>query len=84
MALILLGFVAVFCLILPLYQRFDGKALEWDKQADAFMATAKGKTLDEVKAYMGEDKYAIGDLAAAGCTINIADLVKAAQKAISK
>lgn len=29
MALILLGFVTVFCLILPLYQRFDGKALEW-------------------------------------------------------
>ena len=28
MALILLGFVMVFCIILPLYQRFDGKSLE--------------------------------------------------------
>ncbi len=61
----------------------DGKALEWDKQADAFMATAKGKTLDEVKAYMGEDTYAIGDLAAAGCTINISEFIGALEKAVA-
>lgn len=61
----------------------DGKALEWNVQADKFMELAVGKTLDEVKAYMGEDKYAIGDLAAAGCTINIAEFVGALEKAVA-
>ena len=45
------------------------------------MATAKGKTLDEVKAMMGADTYAMGDLAAAGCTIGISDMIKAAEAA---
>lgn len=61
----------------------EGKPLEWNAQADAFMAAAKGKTIDEVKALMGEDKYAIGDLAAAGCTINISEFVGALEKAVA-
>ena len=61
----------------------DGKVLEWNEQADAFMATAKGKTVAEVKAFMGEDAYAIGDLATAGCTIVVADFIAALEKAVA-
>lgn len=61
----------------------DGKALEWNVQADKFMELAVGKTLAEVKAYAGEDMYAIGDLAAAGCTINVADFIGALEKAVA-
>ena len=61
----------------------EGKPLEWNEQADVFMATAKGKTLDEVKALMGEDAYAIGDLATAGCTIKVAEFVNALEKAVA-
>lgn len=61
----------------------DGKALEWDKQADVFMQTATGKTLDEVKAFMGEDEYAIGDLATGGCTINVGEFMGALEKAVA-
>lgn len=61
----------------------EGKPLEWNAQADKFMELAVGKTLDEVKAFMGEDKYAIGDLAAAGCTINVAEFVTALEKAVA-
>ena len=61
----------------------EGKPLEWFEQADAFMATAKGKTLAEVKALMGEDTYAIGELATAGCTIHVADFVVALEKAVN-
>jgi hypothetical protein len=61
----------------------DGKVLEWNEQADAFMATAKGKTLDEVKALMAEDGYATGDLATAGCTIHVTDFIGALEKAVA-
>ena len=61
----------------------EGKPLEWNAQADAFMATAKGKTIAEVKALMGEDTYAIGELATAGCTIHVADFVIALEKAVN-
>ncbi len=61
----------------------EGTVLEWYAQADAFMTTVKGKTLDEVKAYMAEDTYATGDLATAGCTISIADFVGALEKAVA-
>lgn len=61
----------------------DGKVLEWNEQADAFMKTATGKTLDEVKAYVAEDGYTTGDLATAGCTINSADFIKALEKAVN-
>ena len=61
----------------------DGAALEWNEQADAFMATVTGKTLDEVKALMGADGYATGDLATAGCTINVVEFMTALEKAVS-
>lgn len=61
----------------------DGKVLEWNEQADAFMNTAKGKTLAEVKAYMTEDGYTTGDLATAGCTIHVTDFVAALEKAVN-
>ncbi len=61
----------------------EGAVKEWFEQADAFMATATGKTLDEVKAMMGADTYATGDLAAAGCTISVGDFVAALEKAVA-
>ena len=61
----------------------DGKVLEWFEQADAFEATAKGKTLDEVKAFMTEDTYTTGDLAAAGCTVSVGGIMKALEKAVA-
>ena len=61
----------------------EGAVKEWFEQADAFMATAKGKTLDEVKAMMGEDTYATGDLATAGCTISVGEFVAALEKAVA-
>ena len=61
----------------------EGQPLEWDKQADEFMKAAIGKTLDEVKAFMGEDEYAIGDLAAAGCTIKVGEFMSALEKAVA-
>ena len=61
----------------------EGTVLEWYAQADVFMEKATGKTLDEVKAFMGEDTYAIGDLATAGCTISVGDFVAALEKAVA-
>lgn len=61
----------------------DGKSLEWNEQADAFMATATGKTVDEVKAFMAEDGYGAGDLATAGCTIHVTDFITALEKAVA-
>ncbi len=61
----------------------EGAVLEWFEQIDAFVATAKGKTLDEVKAFMTEDTYTTGDLAAAGCTISVGDIIKALDKAVA-
>ena len=61
----------------------EGKALEWNEQADIFMENAIGKTLEEVKAFAGEDMYAIGDIATAGCTMNIAEFLGALEKAVA-
>ncbi len=61
----------------------DGKVLEWFEQIDAFVATAKGKTLDEVKAFVGEDTYTTGDLAAAGCTISVGSIMTALEEAVN-
>lgn len=61
----------------------DEKVLEWNEQADAFMATVIGKTLDEVKAYMAEDGYATGDLATAGCTIKVSEFISALEVAVN-
>ena len=56
---------------------------EWNEQADAFIATATGKTLDEVKAFAAADGAATGDLATAGCTINVASFIKALEEAVA-
>ena len=56
---------------------------EWNEQADAFVATAKGKTVAEVKALMGEDKKGTGDLATAGCTIKVDEFISALDKAVA-
>ena len=61
----------------------EGKVLEWYAQIDAFVATAKGKTPAEVKAFMTEDTYTTGDLAAAGCTISVGSIMKAFDKAVA-
>ncbi len=56
---------------------------EWNEQADAFIATATGKTLDEVKAFAAADGAATGELATAGCTINVGSFVKALEEAVA-
>ena len=58
-------------------------AKEWDVQADAFVATAKGKTVAEVKALMGADTKGTGELATAGCTISVSDFISALDKAVA-
>ena len=61
----------------------EGKVLEWFEQIDALAATAKGKTVAEVKAFVGEDTYTTGDLAAAGCTISVGSIMAALDKAVA-
>jgi hypothetical protein len=61
----------------------EGKVLEWFEQIDAFVATAKGKTVAEVKAFMTEDTYTTGELAAAGCTISVGSIISALDKAVA-
>ena len=59
----------------------EGAVKEWYEQAAAFDATLVGKTASDFAALAGEDTYAIGDLAAAGCTISVGDMIAAAEKA---
>ena len=59
----------------------EGKPLEWYAQAAAFDTALVGKTASEFAGFAGEDGYAIGDVATAGCTMNIADMIKAATAA---
>lgn len=61
----------------------DGKALEWNEQADAFMKLVVGKTVAEVKALMAEDGYGVADVQTAGCTIHVTDFVAAVEKAVA-
>jgi hypothetical protein len=61
---------------------YGGATKEWFEQADAFAAACKGKTLDEVKALAASDGKAGDELVKAGCTINVADFVKATEKAV--
>ena len=57
-----------------------GSAKEWYEQAAAFDAACVGKTPAEVAGLMGADFYGNADLQAAGCTIYVSNLVKAAAK----
>ena len=61
-----------------------GKATkEWFEQADVFAEACKGKTLDEVKGLAAANGEAGEALVKAGCTINVADFVKAVEKAVA-
>ena len=60
---------------------YGGATKEWFEQADAFEAFVAGKTLDEVKALVGEDKKGNSDVINAGCTIMINEFVAAIEKA---
>jgi len=61
---------------------YGGAAKEWNEQADAFDATCIGKTATEIAALVAENGYnGVDALVNAGCTIGVADMVKAAVKA---
>ncbi len=59
----------------------DGVVKEWYDQAAAFNSAVLGKDADGISALATSDGYGTEDLQTAGCTINIADMVKAAVKA---
>lgn len=62
---------------------YGGAKKEWFEQVDAFVATAKGKNLEEVKALVATDGKGATDVVNAGCTIYVTDFVKALEKAIA-
>ena len=59
---------------------YAGSAKEWYEQAAAFDAACVGKTAKEIEGLMGADYKGNADLQAAGCTIVVSGLVKAASK----
>ena len=59
----------------------DGVVKEWFEQADAFNAACFGKNATEIAALAVESGYGADALQTAGCTIHVADMVKAAVKA---
>ncbi len=60
---------------------YGGAKKEWYAQADAFDAQILGKTADGITALADNTGKAGDDLVTAGCTINVADMIKAAVKA---
>ncbi len=58
----------------------DKTIKEWFEQADAFNTACVGKKAGEISSLMGADNYGSADLQAAGCTILVNGLVKAAAK----
>lgn len=61
----------------------DGIVKEWFEQADAFETACVGKTVDGVKAMLADGYYGTEELAKAGCTIGVADFVKAVENAVA-
>ena len=59
----------------------EGAVKEWNEQAAAFDAALVGKTSADFAALAGADTYATGDLATAGCTMAIGDMIAAATAA---
>ncbi len=59
----------------------DGAVKEWYDQATAFNAAVIGKNADGISALATDKGYGTDEVQTAGCTINIADMVKAAVKA---
>ena len=55
---------------------YGGAAKEWYEQAAAFDATCIGKTVAEITGLVADT----ADLQAAGCTIDVNAMVKAASK----
>lgn len=63
--------------------QYGGATKEWFEQADAFCALIVGKTADEVKALVAENNKGTDEVVNAGCTIYVAEFVKAVEKAIN-
>ena len=59
---------------------YGGAAKEWYAQADAFCAQTVGKAAADMAGLMGPDYKGNDDVKAAGCTIYVTGLVKAAAK----
>ena len=62
---------------------YGGATKEWFEQADAFFALIEGKTAAEVAALVTADETGTDDVINAGCTITIAEFVKAVEKAVA-
>lgn len=62
---------------------YGGSTKEWYEQADAFCALIVGKTVEEVKALVVNGDKGTDEVLNAGCTITIAEFVKAVEKAIA-
>lgn len=56
---------------------------EWFEQADAFETVVVGKTIDQVKALVATGDKGTDEVINAGCTITIAEFVKAVEKAVA-
>ena len=59
---------------------YGGAAKEWFEQADAFNTLCVGKTASEIVALCAADNYGTDEVKAAGCTILVNGLTKAAAK----
>lgn len=59
---------------------YGGAKKEWFEQAAAFDALCVGKTVTEIKGFMGADYKGNTDVQAAGCTIYVSGFVAAASK----
>ncbi len=62
---------------------YAGAKKEWFEQADIFEGLAAGKTIDQVKALVANEGKGTDEVINAGCTIVIADFVKALEKAVA-
>ena len=60
---------------------YGGAKKEWFEQADAFEALVEGKTLNEVKALLGEENKGNDEVIKAGCTVMINEFIGAIEKA---
>ena len=62
---------------------YGGATKEWYEQADAFETVVAGKTLAEIKALIAEGDKGTADVINAGCTIMVAEFVRAIEKAFA-
>lgn len=60
---------------------YGGAKLEWDAQTEVFCNLVVGKTIDEVKAMVVDGYKGNDEVINAGCTIGVAEFVKAVEKA---